>query len=148
MQVILLRNVEKLGEAGDIIDVNIGYARNFLFPKELAKVATPEVIKEVKAQKEKQAKIAEADLVKTEQLAQNIDGQEVEIFAKASDEGTLFGSITSSKIVSVLKEKGFEVSKDQILVEHIKEVGEHEVILNLPHGLEARITIIVNKLEE
>jgi len=148
MQVVLLKNVEKLGEAGDIVEVNTGHARNFLFPKELAKVATPEIIEEIKAKKEKQAKVAEADLVKTEKLAQALDGQEVEISAKASGEGTLFGSITSSKIVSALEEKSFEISKDQIPVEHIKEVGEHEVTINLAHGLEARITVIVSAGEE
>lgn len=148
MKVILLQNVEKLGQAGDIVEVNMGYARNFLFPKNLAKEATPEIIAEVERRKEQEAKAAEADLVKTEELAKKLDGFELEVTAKASDEGTLFGSITATKIASLLKEKGFDIKKEQIVVDHIKEIGEHEVTVNLEHGLEAKIILIVNAGEE
>lgn len=148
MQIILLQNVEKLGQAGEIVEVSLGYARNFLIPKNLAKEATPQIIAEVEAKKQKQAKIAEADLVKTEELAKKLDGFELEVKAKASEEGTLFGSITNTKIASLLKEKGFDIKAEKIAVDHIKEVGEHEVVVNLAHGLEARIMLIVSAGEE
>jgi len=147
MEVLLLEDVKNLGQAGDIVNVSDGHARNFLIPKNLAKPATPQIIEETKQKKEKQAKIAEMDLIKTEEIARKLDGYEIEVSAKASDEGTLFGSITQSKIVGLLKEKGFNIDKDQVATEHIKEVGEHEVLINLPHGLEVKIMLIVSAAE-
>ena len=98
----------------------------------------------IEARKEKEAKIAEADLLKTEQLGQKLEGQTVEISAKASEEGTLYAAVSPAKIAAALKEKGLEVRKDQIQASHIKELGEHEIKISLDHGLEARIALIIN----
>ncbi len=144
MKVILLKNVPNLGEERDIKEVSLGYARNFLIPQGLAEEATEAKIKEVQARKEKEAKIAELDLEKTEKLAQSLEGQTVEITAKASEEGTLYAAISPAKIATTLKDKGFEVRKEQIEASHIKELGEHEIVIRLDHGLEARITLIIN----
>jgi len=144
MKVILLKHVPELGDESDVKDVATGYARNFLIPKGLAKEATPESIAEAEARKAKMAKEAEFDLEKTETLASKLEGQTVEISAKASEEGTLYAAVSPAKISSALKEKGLEVRKEQIKAEHIKELGEHEVVINLDHGLEARITLIIN----
>jgi len=144
MKVILLKNVPALGEKSEIKEVASGYARNFLFPKGLAKEATPEAIKEVQAQKEKEARLAEMDLAEAEKLAQNLEGQVVEVSAKANEQGTLFATISTVKIITALKAKGFEIKKEQIEAGHIKEIGEHEIKVDLSHGLEARITLIIN----
>jgi len=144
MKVILLQDVPELGKRGDIKEVALGYARNYLIPQGLAEEATDSAIAAVQAQKGKEAKIAEEDLAKAESLAAGLEGQTIEIQAKASEEGTLYGAISNSKIVSALKEKGFEVRKDQINAGHIKEIGDHEILINLDHGLEARITLIIN----
>jgi large subunit ribosomal protein L9 len=148
MKVILLQDVPELGDKGDIKEVALGHARNFLIPKGLAKEGTPEAIAEIEAQKQKQAKAAEVDLVKTEELAQKLEGQTMEISAKVNEEGTLYAAISPAKIAAALAMKGFEVRDDQIVTEHIKEVGEHEVVINLDHGLEARIDLIINAEEK
>lgn len=144
MKVILLKDVTELGEAGEVKEVALGHARNFLIPRGLAEEATPEAVASIETRKEKEVKVAEDDLVKTEQLVQKLEGQTIEVTAKASEEGTLYAAVSPIKIATTLKEKGFEVRKDQIQAEHIKELGEHEVVLNLDHGLEARITLIIN----
>ena len=145
MKVILLKNVPNLGEEGDVKEVALGYARNFLLPKGAAIEATPEKIKEVQARKEKEAEVAEEDLAKTQKLAHDLEGQIVEVSAKAAEQGSLYATISAVKIASALKEKGFEVRKDQIKAGHIKEIGEHEITINLDHGLDSRITLIINQ---
>lgn len=144
IKIILLKDIPNLGEKWDVKEVALGYARNFLIPQELAEEATSEKIKDLEERKQREAKLAEADLEKVEKLVQDLEGQTVEIKAKASEEGTLYGAISTVKIAAALKAKGFEVRKEQIKAGHIKELGEHEVVLNLDHGLEARITLIVN----
>lgn len=144
MKVILLQNMPNLGDKDEIKEVAVGYARNFLIPQGLAQQATPQAIAELEARKEKEARQAEVDLAKTEQLAGKLEGQVIEITAKANEEGKLYAAISPTKITVALKEKGFEISPDKIQAEHIKELGEHEVVINLPHRLEARITLIIN----
>lgn len=144
MRVILLKDVPNLGSKDDIKEVALGYARNFLFPQSFAVEATPEGIAELEARKAREEKVAEMDLEKTEQLVQQLEGQVVEVSAKASDEGTLYAAISPAKIAAALKAKGFDIFKDQIAAGHIKELGEHEVKINLDHGLEAVITLIIN----
>ena len=144
MKVILLQNVRDLGEKGEVKEVALGYARNFLIPHGLVREATDDAVREIEAQKAKVSKEAELDLQKTESLAQKLDGQIIEVTAKASEEGTLYAAISAAKVVSALKSKGFEVRKEQLLLGHIKELGEHELVVNLDHGLEARITLVIN----
>jgi len=144
MKIILLKKIPGLGNEGDIKDVAQGYARNFLIPQNLAKEATNQAIAEVEAKKEKQVKQAQSDLEKVEKLSAELEGQVIEISAKASEEGTLYAAVSPAKIAKVLKSKGFEVDKDKIKIDHIKELGEHEILIELSHGLDARITLVVN----
>jgi len=144
MKVILLKNVPQLGEKGDVKEVAIGHARNFLIPRGLAKPATSQALAELELNKVHAAKTAEADLAAAEQLAGKLEGQVIEVTAKASDEGTLYAAVSPAKVATALKAKGFELSKDQLAIGHIKELGEHEVVVDLDHGLDARITLVVN----
>ncbi|TSC53386.1 MAG: large subunit ribosomal protein L9 [Parcubacteria group bacterium LiPW_39] len=146
MRVILLQDVEKLGKKFDVKEVADGYARNFLLPKGLVKPATEEVLKQLEAEKEAAAKKAEEELKATEEIVERLDNQEIEIVAKIDENGKLYGSLTALKIARVLKDKGFDVSKNQIkLKESIKEVGEYDIIVEFPHGLEAKVKIIVTE---
>lgn len=144
MKIVLQKSVQGVGQAGDIKEVARGYAQNFLIPKGLAVEATQGNIAQAEAIKEKAAMEAKADLEKSQKMAATMEGITVNIEAKASETGTLYAAISPSKIVSALKEKGFDLKKEQIKVEHIKEIGEHEVVINLDHGLEARITLMVS----
>jgi len=144
MRVILLQDVEKLGKKYDLKEVADGYARNFLIPKGLAKIATKENLKWLEIQKEIEAKKAEEELKKVQETASTIDRQEIIIPVKVGEDGQLFESITSQKIYEKLKELGFEIKKSQIdLLDPIKELGEYPVKIKFEHNLEAEIRIIV-----
>lgn len=144
MRVILLQDVENLGKKYEIKEVKNGYARNFLIPKGLAKMATKEALLWLETQKEIEAKKAEEELKKVQEIASAIDGQEIIIPVKIGEDGQLFESITSQKISEKLKESGFEIKKSQIdLVEPIKELGEFPVKIHFEHNLEAEIRVIV-----
>jgi len=144
MKIILLQDIDNLGKKYEIKEVADGYARNFLIPKGLAKPATKENLKWLESQKEIEVKKAEEELKKVQEVATNIDGQEIIILVKVGAEGQLFESITSQKIYEKLKELGFEIKKSQIdLPEPIKELGEFPVKIKLEHNLEAEIRVIV-----
>ena len=146
MKVILLQDVEKLGKKYDLKEVKDGYARNFLLPGKLASHATKEALKCLEKQKELIEKEAEEDLKKSQELASKLDGLELSIAIKIGEEGQLFESITSQKILEKLKEMGFEVKKSQISLEKpIKELGEFPVKINLDHNLEIEIKLIVTE---
>jgi len=147
MKIVLLKDVKNLGKAWDIKDVSNGYARNFLFPNNLAEVATPDLIKKAETQRVLVVKKAEENLEKTEQLASALDGFSVKMKAKANDEGKLFGSITREMIIDALiNEKIIIENKSAIAIaETIKDVGEHKITVSLPHGLEAEIIVLVEK---
>lgn len=145
MKVILLKNIKGLGNEGDIKEVAIGYARNFLFPQNLADEATADKVKSAEERMAKKAENAKAELEKSQALASKLEGQAFEIPARASEEGTLYASLSVAKIAAVLKSKGFEVKKENIKASHIKELGEYEIKIDLDHNLEAKIVLIVKK---
>jgi large subunit ribosomal protein L9 len=149
MRVILLRNIDNLGKKYEIKEVKAGYARNFLIPQGLAKPATEEALKWLETQKEIEAQKAEEELKKIQEAASGIDGLEVIIPVKIGEEEQLFESIASQKISEKLKELGFEIKKNQIVLpEPIKELGEFPVKIKFEHNLEAEIRVIVTKEEE
>ena len=146
MKVILLKDVEKLGKKGEIKEIADGYGRNFLIPNELAILATKDQIVKLEELKEIESKKSEEELVKFQELATQLNGLELEISAKVSEEEKLFGAITNVQIVEKLKEQGISVDKEQIkLKDPIKEIGEYEINIQLPHNLEAKIKIIIVK---
>lgn len=144
MQVILLQDVKDLGKKYEIKEVKPGFARNFLFPKGLAKSATKKNLEWVETQKEIEAKKAEGELKKVQGLASAIDGQEIIIPVKIGEEEQLFESITAQKIAEQLKKTGFNIKKSQIdLAEPIKELGEYPVKIKFEHNLEVEIKLVV-----
>jgi len=144
MRVILLKDIENIGKKYEVKEVKPGYARNFLIPRGLAKLATEENLKWAERKREEEIKKAEEELAKIQKLASSIDGLEVEFSVKLGEKEQLFESITSQKILEKLKEEGFEVKKNQIdLPEPIKELGEFPVKIYFEHNLEAEITVIV-----
>ncbi len=149
MKIILLKDVEKVGKKFEVKEVKDGFARNFLLPQGTAKLATEEALKWLEVQKEIIAKKDEEDLNKIQGLASAIDDQEVVFQVKTGAENQLFESITSQKIAEKLKELGFDVKKDQILLQDpIKELGEFPVKIKFEHNLEGEVRVIINKLEE
>lgn len=146
MKIILLQDVDKVGKKYEVKRVASGYARNFLIPKGLAKLATEESLKWLETQKEILKKKAEEELKTVQGRASELDGLEIIIPVKIGEEEQLYESITSQKISDKLKEAGFNVKKSQITLEKpIKEIGEHSVKVHFEHNLETEIKVIVTE---
>lgn len=144
MRVIILKDIENLGKKYEVKEVADGYAKNFLIPKGLAKIANEKNLKWLEKQKKKDEEKAEKELKKIQEIASKIDGQEIFIPVKIGENGQLFESITAQKICEKLKEIGFEIKKNQILLPNpIKELGEFPVTVKFPHNLEVEIKVIV-----
>ena len=144
MKIILLEDIPKLGKKNDVKQVTNGYARNFLIPKKMAVLATAPALKDLEEQKKTEAQQAEEELLLFQEIASKLDGLEFEMPAKIGQDDKLFGSITGAKIADFIKAQGYDIKKEQIkLEEPIKEIGEYDITIDLPHGLETNIKIIV-----
>ena len=149
MKVILLEDVENLGKKYDVKDTADGFARNFLLPKKLVKIADKNSLKWLESQKENMEKNAEEQLKQAQEIASKLDGYEVVIAVPVGEEGQLFSLVCAQKIADKLGELGFKVKKSQIeLVEPIKDQGEYSLKLKLDHNLEAEIKVIVTAEEK
>ncbi|HLD70669.1 MAG TPA: 50S ribosomal protein L9 [Negativicutes bacterium] len=146
MKVILLQDVENVGKKYEIKEVKDGYARNFLLPQNLVKLANKENLQWLKGQKEAAKLEVEEDLKQAQQLASQIDGLEVSMPMKITETGQLFEAVNAQKIAEKLKAMGFDVKKSQIKLEHpIKETGEFQVKVNLDHNLEIELQLIISE---
>ena len=146
MKVILLQDVDKVGKKYDVKEIKDGYARNFLIPKDLVKIANAKNMKWLESQKQTKAAQAEEDLQKVETRASAIDGQEIIISVKVGDKDQLFESITAQKISDKIKELGIVINASQIELDApIKELGEFPVKIKFEHNLEAEIKIIISE---
>jgi large subunit ribosomal protein L9 len=144
MKVILIKDVEGLGNIGEAKEVANGYARNFLIPGGYAEIATKTAIEQAEKIKIEKEKLAKEDLKSAEEIAEKLEGVSIIIKAKADDSGKLYAAIKVGEISEELGKKGFKINKNKIIIEEpIKEVRDYEVIINLDHGLEVRIGVVV-----
>lgn len=146
MKVLLLKDVYKLGRAGDIKKVADGYGRNFLLPQKLAVLATAGALKQVEKIRS-QAEIRRTELnseLKT--LADQINGITVFFAAKAGETGKLYGSITTQDVANAIQEKTrFEVKKQQMDMQPIRNLGEFTVHVRLTMDLVPEVKVIVHR---
>lgn len=146
MKVLLLKDVYKLGRAGEIKKVADGYGRNFLLPQKLAVLATPGALKQVEKIRS-QAEIRRTELnseLKT--LADQIQGLTVVFAAKAGETGKLYGSITTQDIADAIQEKTrFEVKRQQVDMQPIRNLGEFTAHVRLTMDLVPEVKIIVHR---
>ena len=149
MEVLLLQDVDRLGQAGDIKKVADGYARNYLFPRNLAVAATPGAIKKAEQEREAAARRQAQALTEAQALAQVLDGMSVTFQARAGEGDRLYGSITNGHIAEVLAEKiGQEVDRRKIVLdEPLKELGTHAITIRLAPEAEAKVTVIIEREE-
>jgi len=147
MQVLLLKEVKQLGNAGDIKNVAEGYARNFLIPRGLAEPVTAGAVKQAERARQAAARRHEKVLTEAQALAQALDGQTITFKAHAGESDRLYGSITNANIAELLEEKmGREIDRRKIdLEEPIKELGTHAVTIRPGPGAEAKITVIIER---
>ncbi len=143
MKVILLENVIGLGYAGDIKNVRNGYARNYLIPNRFAEMATLKKEQEIKKMQESLAKKAKELLDSAKQVKDVIEKVQIVIRKKVGEEGKLFGSVTNADISDAIKEKGFDIDKRKVVVDHIKVTGEYPVKLKLDEGVLAEVKLFV-----
>jgi large subunit ribosomal protein L9 len=149
MEVLLLKDVDRLGEAGEIKRVSDGYSRNYLIPHGLAVMATPGAIKQAEKQRQAVARRQDKELSQAQALAQVLDGVAVTFQARAGESDRLYGSITNVNIAEALEEKvGQEVDRRKIdLEEPLKELGTHAVTIRLAPGAEAKVTVVIEREE-
>ena len=144
MKVLLCEDIDRLGWLGDVVEVNNGYARNYLLPQGLAKVANESSIRAIAEEKARRAEQRRLDGKRLEEAVKAIEGAEAVVAAKANEQGHLFGSVNERQIAANLREQGFEV-RDEIvqLPEHIKEIGTHSVTLKFRDDLTATVNVVV-----
>ena len=145
MKVILKQDVNKLGASGDLVEISDGYARNFLFPRNIADEATPERMKEWK-DKEAARKKKEVRLEKeARELQKKLSGRAVKVKASIGEKGRLFGSITAANVAeSIVSQLAVEVEKKNLrMPESVKQIGSYSFTVRLHPGIEAEMTLIV-----
>ena len=144
MELLLQRTIEKLGKAGDLVEVSAGYARNYLLPHGLALKPTQRNLKRVE---EFRAIARQEEFLRLQEFqgrAQTLDGLEVTVTARANELGHLFGSVGPADVAVALKEIGFAVPDQNILLDpHIKELGEYDLEVRFADEAVARIKLTV-----
>ncbi|MEM7139336.1 MAG: 50S ribosomal protein L9 [Myxococcota bacterium] len=147
VEVVLKDNLEHLGSIGDVVRVRRGYARNYLLPRGLAVVATRGNVRQIEHEKAIQAARIAKLRKEQETVAQKLAKVTVMVAKEASEEGKLFGSVTSNDILDALKAKGVdvEIDKRKLIMpdQPIKEVGSYEIGVKLPYGLTGAIKVEV-----
>lgn len=133
MKIILIQDVKKLGKKGEIIEVNDGYARNYILPQKLGVEANSKNLNDLKLQKQKEDKDAKKLLDEASELAAKIAEQVVTVKMKAGEGGKVFGSVSSKEIAEAMKKQcSLEIDKKKIqLQEPIRSFGFHEVGIKL-----------------
>ena len=146
MEVILLKDVEKLGRKGEAVSVRDGFGRNFLLPRAWAIPATSKNQARVEAEKKRLTARRAQEKEKAEQLAQKLQSVELRLPMPAGEKDKLFGSVTPQDISEALKSQGFILDKKKIhLAEPIRSLGKHAVTLELDQDVKAAVQVEVVK---
>ena len=146
MEVILSRDVHKLGKVGKVLKVKDGYATNFLLPKKMAYLATPDNLRRIERQKAKQ--VAEDEKVKqeAEALAEKLNKVSCTVTVEVNDLEKLYGSVSEIDIVNALEIEGFNIDKKDIILEKpIEELGIFEIGVKLHPLVTAKVRLWVAK---
>jgi len=145
MKVIFIENHEDR-KVGDVHEVADGYARNFLLPRGIVKVATEEEIKNLEGKIKKLQAEEEKHVAESQKIADKIAAETLVIVEEVNEEGHLYGSVTPKEVAEVLAEKGYEIDgADIVMEESIHELGEFPVIVRTGHGVETEIKVKVER---
>lgn len=147
MKVILLEDVKSLGKKGEIVNVNDGYARNFILPKKLGLEATNKNLNDLKLQKQNEEKVAQEILDAAKELAKKIEAGKVEVKIKTGEGGRTFGSVSSKEIAVAVKEQlGYDIDKKKIqMKDSIKNLGTYIVPVKLHAKVTAELKVHVGE---
>lgn len=147
MKVILLQDVKALGKKGEVVNVNDGYARNFILPKKLGVEANGKNLNDLKLQKNNEAKVAQEHLNAAKKLAEELKAGKVVLTMKVGEGGRTFGSVSSKEIAEAVKEQmHLDIDKKKIqLKEQIKTLGTHIVSVKLHPEVTAELNVSVKE---
>ena len=146
MKVVLKQDVKGLGKKGELVTASDGYARNFLFPKNLAVEANAQNMTELKNREQAAKYKIDTETAEAKKNAERISGKTITITAKAGQNGKLFGSVTAKEIAErIEKEFGIKTDKRKISVEDIKQFGTYEFEIKLYTGVSAKLFVRVGE---
>ena len=146
MKVVLTADVKGKGKAGELINVSDGYARNFLFPKNLAIEANNSAMNELKSREEAKAHHIAVEKQEASDAAAKLNGKDIVIHAKAGASGKLFGAITSKEVAAEIKKStGIDVDRKKIVMKDIKSFGEYSIEVKLYTGISAQMNLKVGE---
>ena len=146
MKVILLEDIKNVGKKGELINAADGYARNYLFPRKLAKPADAQSLNELKNAAESKAYREKKERDDAVALKAELEGKGVRISAKAGQNGKLFGAVTAKEIAAAIKQSyGVDIDKRRIELEDIKSYGTFPVTIKLLSGITANMTVQVGE---
>jgi len=145
MNVVLLEDIRKLGSLGDCVDVRPGYARNYLFPQNLAVRATPANLEDFERRRAELEALAKQKLQASEARQEALEAlDDIVIFSKASDEGKLYGSVSANEIAAAIEAAGVTVARREVILTNvIRSVGEYDLTIQLAAAIAAEVRVIV-----
>ena len=144
MKVILLADVKGTGKKGDVVEVSDGFARNMLFKKNLAKIATVVEVNSLQIKKNAEEFHKREEIKRLTELSREINGKEVLCLVKAGEAGKIFGSVTNENVSAALKNAGYEVDKKKIVISApIKKLGLYDVEIKLISGVPCKVKLKV-----
>ena len=147
MKVILIKDVKGLGKVDDIVEVQDGYARNFLFRQNLALEATPANLNTVRTRKSAEAAKATREREQALQTGARIKDQTFALAIKCGEGGRLYGAVTAMDVADMLQKQGFKVDKRDITLPHIKTLGLYDAEIRLHHDVHVKFHLNVVALE-
>lgn len=144
MQVLMIQNVGSVGKRGETKRVAEGYARNFLFPRNLAVPITPGTMRNLELLKHSWKRQEVKEQEEARAIAAKIDGLTIKITRKSGEKGRLFGSVTNTEIADLISKKtDLQIDKRSVVLDHIKDLGEHEVTVKLFADVKATVKVVV-----
>ena len=146
MKIILLDKIQRLGEIGDVVEVNSGYARNFLIPQKKAAFASDKNIAEVEAKKDELAAISEDVLTQAKARAQNLEGSNCEILVPVTEEGALYGSVGTRDISEAFMSNQIQIDKSEVQLPDgpLKETGDHNIVISVHPEVSIEVLVKVS----
>ena len=143
VQVVLTEDLPNVGQSGEVVRVRPGYARNFLIPRGLAAVATKDNVGRIEHDKRVALQRAQKVRAEAQELAKKLHGTKLSLSVQVGEENKMYGSVTSRDIEEALVHKGFEVDRRKIVMDPIKEVGTHDVVVKIAAGVDATVQVEV-----
>ncbi len=146
MEIILNKDVSHLGQVGEVVKVKDGYARNFLFPRNIASLATSANLKRIESLKKKQRELYEQEKQEASKYAEKLNKVSCTVTVEVNDLDKLYGSVTEADIIKAIEVEGYKVDKKDLIIEKpVEELGIFEVGVKLHPEVTAKIRLWVTK---